>query len=333
MSGAVLVTGAAGFAGSHLLEHLVAGASGGSGGRSGPSSDLVAWARSAPPAELAPLARWETIDLLDRDCVRDAIARLRPSHVYHCAGAAHVGDSWARTAETLSANVRATHYLCDAIRRAGVTCRVLVPGSAHVYAPSTRPIAEDAPLGPASPYALSKLAQEQVSAQAFARDGLDAILARVFNHSGPRQSPSFAAASMARQIALIERGALPPVIKVGNLDAERDLTDVRDTVRAYAMLMDRGAPGSVYNVASGVARPTRAVLDTLVSYARVPVRVEVDPARLRPSDIPVLVGDPTRLRQTTGWSPRIPFEQMLKDLLDYWRGQTPVTPRRGVRPQ
>lgn len=308
----VLVTGAAGFAGSHLLEHL-------SHRRGSPTSDLVAWARSAPPPVIAGLARWETIDLLDRDRVRDALAALRPSHVYHCAGAAHVGESWARTSDTLAANVLATHYLFDAIRRADVQCRVLVPGSAHVYAPSPVPIREDARLAPVSPYALSKLAQEQVSAQAGAEDGIETILARVFNHTGPRQSPSFVAASMARQIALIERGALEPVIKVGNLDAERDLTDVRDTVRAYVMLMDRGTPGTVYNVASGAARPTRAVLDTLLSRARVPVRVEVDPARLRPNDIPVLVGDPTRLREVTGWTPQIPFDQMLEDLLDYWR--------------
>jgi GDP-4-dehydro-6-deoxy-D-mannose reductase len=329
----VLVTGAAGFAGSHLLEHLAFQASGRTGQPAAPPAHLVAWARSAPPAELAGLARWTAIDLLDRDAVRQAIAALRPVQVYHCAGAAHVGDSWTRTTATLSANVLATHYLFDAIRRAGITCRVLVPGSAHVYAPSLLPIAEDAPLAPASPYALSKLAQELVSAQAFVRDGSETILTRVFNHCGPRQSPSFAAASMARQVALIEHGALPPVIKVGNLDTVRDLTDVRDTVRAYAMLMDRGVPGSICNVASGVARPTRAVLDTLLSHARVPVRVEVDPARLRPHDIPVLVGDPSRLRQTTGWSPRFPFEQMLKDLLDYWRGQTPAVARPEVRPR
>jgi GDP-4-dehydro-6-deoxy-D-mannose reductase len=125
---------------------------------------------------------------------------------------------------------------------------------------------------------------------------------------------------MARQIALIERGAQEPVIKVGNLDAARDLTDVRDTVRAYAMLMEHGQPGTLYNVASGIAHPTRAVLDTLLGHARVPVRVEVDPARLRPIDIPVLVGNPTRLREATAWIPRIPFEQMLADLLEYWRG-------------
>ncbi len=315
MTPVVLVTGAAGFAGSHLLEQVA----------SGPPADLVAWARSAPPPPLAGLARWNTVDLLDRDHVRRAIAELKPSRVYHCAGAAHVAESWSRTADTLSTNVLATHYLFDAIRRAGVECRVLIPGSAHVYAPSERPIAEDAPLAPASPYAISKLAQEQLGAQALVQDGIVTILPRVFNHTGARQRPSFAAPSMARQIALIERGALEPVIKVGNLAAERDLTDVRDTVRAYTMLMERGTPGVVYNVASGVGRSAQAVLDSLLSRARVPVRVEIDPARLRPNDIPVLVGDPTRLREATGWTARIPFDQMLEDLLDYWRG-VPASP-------
>lgn len=308
MAGAVLITGAAGFAGSHLLEQL-----------SGAPGELVAWARSAPPPELARLARWDTIDLLDRERVRRAVAELKPHRIYHCAGAAHVAESWARVTGTLQTNVLATHYLFDAVRRAGVECRVLVPGSAHIYAPSATPISEHAPLAPGSPYAISKLAQEQLGSQAVVQDGVETILPRVFNHTGPRQSPSFAAASFARQIAVIERGGAEPVIKVGNLAAERDLTDVRDTVRAYVMLMERGAPGVVYNVASGVARSTQSVLDALVARARVPVRVEVDPARMRPNDIPVLVGDPTRLRTATGWAPRISFERMVTDLLEYWR--------------
>jgi GDP-4-dehydro-6-deoxy-D-mannose reductase len=310
VTGAVLVTGAAGFAGSHLVEHL-----------SQSLGDLVAWGRSAPPPELAGRARWQTVDLLDRDRVRRAVAELKPGRIYHCAGAAHVAESWARAAGTLETNVLATHYLFDAVRRAGLECRVLVPGSAHVYAPSATPIGEDAALAPASPYAISKLAQEQLGCQAVVQDGIDTILPRVFNHTGPRQSPAFAAASFARQIALIERGAAAPAIKVGNLSAERDLTDVRDTVRAYAMLMDVGAAGVVYNVASGVARSTQSVLDALRARARVPVRVEVDPARMRPNDIPVLVGDPTRLRKATGWVPRISFDQMMTDLLEYWRGR------------
>jgi GDP-4-dehydro-6-deoxy-D-mannose reductase len=297
---AILVTGAAGFAGSHLLDHLNAGAAHG--------APVVAWTR-------------DTVDLLDRDAVRRGISELQPAFVYHCAGAAHVGESWSRTTDTLATNVLATHYLFDALRAVGQHCRVLIPGSAHVYAPSITPIPEDAALRPASPYAISKLAQEQLGAQALAQDGVDVVLTRAFNHTGPRQDPSFVAPSMARQIALIERGEADPVIKVGNLDAERDLTDVRDTVRAYVLLMERGVAGEVYNVASGVARSTRSVLETLISLSRVPVRSEVEPARLRPNDIPVLVGDASKLKAATGWEPRIAFGQMLADLLDYWRGR------------
>jgi GDP-4-dehydro-6-deoxy-D-mannose reductase len=293
----VLVTGAAGFAGSHLVEYL-----------SSSTPHLVAWTRAQ-------------VDLLDREAVRRAIADLRPGRIYHCAGAAHVAHSWSHTADTLATNVLATHHLFDAVRRARVRCRVFIPGSAHVYAPAAAPIAEDAPLAPASPYAVSKLAQEQLALQAIVEDGIETIVARVFNHTGPRQSPTFAASSMARQIAQIERGAAEPVIRVGNLEAVRDLTDVRDTVRAYALLMERGAPGVVYNIASGTGHSTRAVLETLIAAARVKVSVEQDPARLRPNDIPVLIGNPARLQAAAAWTPAIPFERMLADLLDYWRSQ------------
>jgi GDP-4-dehydro-6-deoxy-D-mannose reductase len=302
---AVLVTGAAGFAGSHLLELLQSPVASGSS-RKDASRNIVGWTRG-------------DVDLLDRAAVRLAIDELRPSQVYHCAGAAHVGESWAKTSDTLATNVLATHHLLDALRRTGVPSRVLIPGSAHVYAPSARPLTEDDAIAPASPYALSKVAQEQLAIQAIAEDGVETIVARVFNHTGPRQSPTFAASSMARQIAAIERGEAEPVIRVGNLETVRDLTDVRDTVRAYALLMERGTPGVVYNVATGVGRRTGDVLETLIAAARVPVRVEVDPSRLRPNDIAVLIGDPSRLRGATGWEPQIPFVQMLRDLLDYWR--------------
>jgi GDP-4-dehydro-6-deoxy-D-mannose reductase len=196
---------------------------------------------------------------------------------------------------------------------------VLVTGSATVYAPSATPLREDDPLAPASPYAVSKLAQEQLAARGWTEDGIDVILTRPFNHTGPRQRPAFAAPGFARQIALIERGAIDPLIKVGNLDTARDLTDVRDVVRAYALLMERGTPGTVYNVASGIARSMRAVLDALVTRSRVPVRISVDPERLRPRDTPVIVGDASRLRTATGWAPAIAFDRMLDDLLEYWR--------------
>jgi GDP-4-dehydro-6-deoxy-D-mannose reductase len=310
--GAVLVTGAAGFAGSHLLEHLTTGESGSS------RKDLVAWSRSAPPPSLTALAAWQRVDLLDRDLVRRAIHDLEPSAVYHCAGAARVAASWTDSAAPLSINVLGTHFLFDALRRANVRCRVLLPGSAMIYRPASTPLDESAPLAPASPYAVSKLAQEQLGVRALAEDGIDVVLTRSFNHTGPRQAAGFFAPDMARQIAAIERGA-EPVIKVGNLDAARDLTDVRDMVRAYALLMKLGTPGTVYNVASGVSHSMRAVLDGLVARSRVPVRIETDAQRMRPHDVPFLVGDASRLRAATGWSPEITFDRMLDDLVNYWR--------------
>ena len=308
MRGPILVTGSAGFAGSHLLE-CVAG-----------HGEIAAWTRLSPPPEgLAPLAIWQPVDLLDRERVRAAIRDLRPSAVYHCAGAAHVANSWQDTAQPLASNVLATHYLLDALRRAGGQCRVVIAGSATVYAPSATPLDEESPLAPTSPYALSKLALEQLGLRALREDGIEVILTRPFNHTGPRQSHSYFAPAVARQIAMIDRGAAEPVIRVGNLDAQRDLTDVRDTVRAYVLLMEKGLPGTVYNIASGVGRSMRVVLDGLLRRAQTTPRVEVDPARLRPHDVPIHVGDGTRLRATTGWTPAISFDQMLDDLLGYWR--------------
>jgi GDP-4-dehydro-6-deoxy-D-mannose reductase len=304
----LLVTGAAGFAGSHLVGRLAAH-----------GAVVAAWSRSAPPQEVAGLAQWTRVDLLDRERVRAEIRNLRPTMVYHCAGAAHVAQSWKNTSAPLSGNVLTTHHLLDALRRVGDRCRVLITGSASVYTSSADPLSEDAPTVPGSPYGLSKLAQEQLGLRAVTEDDLDVIVARAFNHTGPRQHAAFAAPGFARQIAQIEVGDLAPVIRVGNLDAARDLTDVRDTVRAYTLLMEHGRPGGVYNVASGVARSIRAVLEALVARSRVPVTIESDAALFRPNDTPIVVGDAARLRAATGWVPRISFDQMLDDLLEYWR--------------
>ena len=284
-----------------------------------PGHDVVAWARSAPPPALATLARWEQIDLLDRDRVRSAIASLRPAAVYHCAGVPHVAQSWVDSAAPYAGNVMATHVLLDALRRAGSRSRVLIPGSATIYAPSDDPITEDGVIAPSSPYAVSKLAQEELGVRAVTEDGIDVVLTRSFNHTGPRQLPAFAAPSFAKQIALIERGQREPVIRVGNLSARRDLTDVRDVAAAYAAIVERGVPGTIYNVASGEGRTIQSLLDALVARASVEVRVEVDPGLFRPNDTPALVGDTRRVREATGWSPRISFDQMLDDLLAYWR--------------
>jgi len=307
VSRTVLVTGAGGFAGGHLLEYLA------------PRGLVTAWSRRTPPSAVAHLGTWEQVDLLDRDAVRDAIRRLAPDHVYHCAGSPHVSTSWADTTTPLKTNVLGTHHLLDALRRTARGARVLIPGSSTVYASSDALLTEDHPVHPGSPYALTKLAQEQLGLRAIAEDGVDVIATRSFNHTGPRQSADFVAPSFASQIATLERGETEPVIKVGNLDARRDFTDVRDVVRAYVALMADGEPGTIYNVASGLAHSMRSILDGLVARARVPVRVEVDPERLRPNDTPSLAGDASRLHAATGWQPEIPFERMLDDLLDFWR--------------
>jgi len=306
----ILVTGAAGFAGSHLLDLLCGG------GR-----EIVAWHRPGGrrPREV-PGTRWEAIDLLDRGEVTAAIAQLRPSIVYHCAGAAHVGRAWDDTESTFAVNVRGTHHLLDALQRAHVTARVLVPSSALVYATLAEPIKESHPLVPNSPYGLSKLAQEMLAQRT--NGTVSVAVARPFNHFGPRQDPHFVASGFARRIADIERGQSPPEISVGNLEARRDLTDVRDTVRAYQLILERGQPGRPYNVCSGRALQIRELLDLLLSRARVPIAVKVDPSRYRPNDTPLLVGDPGRLRDELGWTPTIPIDQTLDDLLAFWRSDS-----------
>ena len=310
MNGPVLITGASGFAGSHLLQRLA--------GR----HDLVAWGRSAPAHEFLSLARWQQVDLLDRERVRSLVGELRPTSVYHLAGSAHVAEAIADPAGAFANNVLGTHHLFDALRRSGSAgTRILLAGSAAIYGSSDSPLTEDSPVAPTNPYAQSKLAQEQLGLRAIAEDGLGVLVARPFNHTGPRQTASYMAPTVARQIAMIERGRLEPLLRIGNTSAMRDLSDVRDVVRAYEALMQHGAPGTVYNVASGVGRSVQQILDALIARSTVPVRIDVDPARLRSGDPPMLVGDASRLTQATGWRPEIPFDRMIDDLLDYWRGQ------------
>ncbi len=305
----VLVTGANGFAGSHLIDLLAAD-----------RLDIVAWRR---PGAGAPVARngvrWDEVDLLDAAQVRAGIDRARPSAVYHCAGAAHVGRSFDSTESTFATNVMATHHLIGALETLGQPARVLIPSSALVYAASDGAMTENQPLLPGNPYGLSKLAQEMVGQRA--GGAVTVTIARAFNHVGPRQDPHFAASGFARRIADIEKGRWAPDISVGNLAAKRDVTDVRDTVRAYRLILERGESGRAYNVCSGHAIEIRRLLDLLIARARVPVTVTIDPARYRPNDTPMLLGDPVRLRGELGWAPAIPIEQTLDDLLEYWRSK------------
>jgi GDP-4-dehydro-6-deoxy-D-mannose reductase len=307
MTDPVLVTGAAGFAGSHLVDALVAD-----------DVAVVGWHRPGGPPGSQSSVRWVPVDILDRDAVVRALRAAKPAVVFHCAGTAHVGGSWRDSLTPLETNALGTHYLLDGLRHAGLSPRVVVTGSALVYRPSMAALAEDAPLGPSSPYGLSKLAQEMAALGA-ARDGLPVVVARPFNHAGPRQDPSYATASFARQIALAEAGRGPQTIVVGNLDARRDLTDVRDTVCAYRALAERGTPGHVYNVCRGQAYAVRELLERLLSLARVRVQVQPDAALLRPNDNPIVLGDPSRIIHETGWKPTIPIERTLGDLLEYWR--------------
>jgi GDP-4-dehydro-6-deoxy-D-mannose reductase len=309
----VLVTGARGFAGGFLANLLA---------ESGAA--VIGWARPAKKQAAADgffhaAIRWQEVDVLDASAVARALAELRPAVVFHCAGAAHVGQSFSAVRDTFAANVLGTHRVLAGLRAAGITARVLITGSSLVYRESDHALAEDDAIGPATPYAVSKLAQEMLGRRGIDEDGQQVFLTRPFNHTGPRQSASYSAPGFARQLALIEAGTAPPEISVGNLDAARDLHDVRDTVRAYRAIVDHGRPGVVYNVCSGQAFTMRDVLDKLVAMSRVPVTIRVEPARYRPNDNPLLVGNRTRIEREIGWKPVIPLEQTLSDLLDYWR--------------
>ncbi len=302
--GPIVITGATGFVGAHLTHRLQHDPSATQAGR-GP--EIHGWSS-------------RTVNLLDAARVDEAIKQARPAEVYHLAGASHVGESWKRSTEHLEIHVRGTHHLLEAIRRHAPACRVIIVSSGMVYRPQAEPMTEDSPIGPGSPYALSKVAEEQLALHAAAQDGLHVIIARPFNHIGPGQSDRFAPPNFAKQIAEIEAGA-PPTITIGNLDTRRDFTDVRDVVNAYVAIMARGAAGRTYNVCSGVATPIRAILDELVAMAKVAVTLETDATRLRPNDVPFMAGSAARLTAETGWRPLLSLHQTLTDTLDDWRAR------------
>lgn len=318
MAGDPLITGATGFAGSHLLDRLSA---------RGP---VWAWSHARPRAAADDgRVRWQAVDVRDREAIRRALADARPSVIYHCAGIADVRESWRDPALALHVNVIGTHNVLEAVQASGLACQVLVTGSGLIYTPSSAPIKEDHPIGPSTIYGVSKLGQEFAAQQST----IPVFISRPFNHAGPRQSTAYVTSAFAEQLARIEAGAAEPVLRVGNLESRRDVTDVRDTVAAYEAIVEHGSPGRPYNVCSGHAYRIQDLLDILRGLARVRVRVEVDPERLRPSDNPVVLGSHDRLTRDTGWRPVIPIEQTLSDLLDFWRAVVNAPASSGIAPR
>jgi len=320
----VLITGITGFAGGHLAAHLMerggfhiygAALDGGYG---------LDFLPQHVPVTLA--------NLQDPQAVETLLEEVQPQHIYHLAAQANVPAAWQDPWGTFENNVRPELNILDVMTRRKLGCRLLVVASNEIYGavpPEQLPVNEDAPLHPVNPYGVSKAAQDLLALQYHLSHGLDVIRVRAFNHLGPRQSPQFVAASFARQIAEIEAGLRAPVLYVGNLEAQRDFTDVADVVRAYALLMEKGASGQAYNVGSGRAHSIRQLLDVLLAMSPASIRVEADPQRTRPVDAPLIVADITRLQRTTGWQPTISFEESLRRVLDYWRE---VVRRPGYRP-
>jgi GDP-4-dehydro-6-deoxy-D-mannose reductase len=256
------------------------------------------------------------------------LKEVRPDRIFHLAAESFVPTSWGAPGETLTTNILSELHLFEAMRECRLKdTRIQVAGSSEEYGMvlSTEiPIRETNPLRPLSPYAVSKVGQDLLGYQYFKSYGMHVVRTRGFNHTGPRRADVFVTSNFARQIAEVEKGLKKPVIHVGNLDAIRDFTDVRDTVRGYWLSLEKGEPGEVYNIASGKGYTIREVLEILLGFTDVKIKVERDPERMRPSDVPVLIGDSSKFSSCTGWKPTIPFERTLKDLLDYWRKRLDV---------
>jgi GDP-4-dehydro-6-deoxy-D-mannose reductase len=305
----VLITGVGGFVGKHLAKLLLG---------SQPEAELHGTVLHLS-GTLAAGVTHHALDLRDATATRQLLHEIRPDVIYHVAAIAAVGRSFSTAWETIENNALAQFNVLESCLKLDTRPRVLIVSSGEIYGPARPdhlPANEDAPLRPSSPYSVSKVTQDMLGLQYFIAHELPVVRVRPFNHMGPGQGEGFVAPDFAMQIARIEAGLQEPRMYVGNLDALRDFLDVRDVVRAYHLLMTHGVPGEVYNVASGVTHSIRDVLNTLVSYSKVPVEVCNDPNRMRPASVPVLWGDASRLKHITGWQPTIPFEQTLLDVLN-----------------
>ena len=278
--------------------------------------------RADARAELRSEVICHEVDLLDRDRVEAVVAEVRPRWVFHLAALSSPAASFDDPAGTITNNGGGQANLLHAVTRLDPKPRVLVVGSSDEYgrvAGKTHRLDEDTPLRPLSPYAVSKVAQDYLGLQYFLSRSLPCVRVRPFNHAGPRQSPDFAVASFARQIARIELGRQAPSLRVGNLKARRDFTDVRDMARAYLLALTKGKPGEVYNIGSGKAVQMGLIVEALIRMSRKRITLEVDAARARVPEAEVYLCDPRRFQRLTGWRPQIKLEQTLHDTLEYWR--------------
>jgi GDP-4-dehydro-6-deoxy-D-mannose reductase len=337
----VLVTGITGFAGSHLAEYLLTlddvEVYGACRWRSRLDNlrDLARAGRLNNMVEdkitnvdgLRRLAKSDAVNLVHGDIsdptsMKRLIDAVRPDRIFHLAAQSFVPASWNAPAETMHINAIGEINLFEAIQTVGIKPRVQIAGSSEEYGlvyEHEVPMKETNPLRPLSTYAVSKVAQELLAWQYCRSYGLHVVVTRGFNHTGPRRGEVFVTSTVAKQIAEIEKGYRPPILYVGDVEVKRDWTDVRDTVRGYWLALEKGVPGEVYNVGSGTTRTVREMMDIQLRLSTCKIEVRQDPARLRPSDVRILWSDISKFSKQTGWSPTIPFEKTMQDLLDYWR--------------
>jgi GDP-4-dehydro-6-deoxy-D-mannose reductase len=315
----ILITGISGFAGSHLADYFLE-----MGGHD--VYGTIKWrSKRENIHHIEDRIKLIECDIKDAFAVKAAIETAEPDQIFHLAAQSYVPFSWRVPQETLDTNVRGEINIFEGVRALGSNPKIHIAGSSEEYGlvrPDEIPIVEDNPLRPLSPYGVSKVAQDLLGYQYFKSYGIKIVRTRAFNHTGPRRGEVFATSNFARQLVEIEKGKRESLLRVGNLDAVRDFSDVRDVVRAYAMALDKGVPGEVYNIASGNGLKIKELLKMLIDLAKVKVEVEQDPLRLRPSDVQLLIGSPEKFKKATGWEPEIPFEKTLRDLMDYWRAMT-----------
>jgi GDP-4-dehydro-6-deoxy-D-mannose reductase len=316
MAEKALITGITGFVGSHLAELLLA--------RGLEVHGIKRWrSRTDNIDHIRDRLVLHDADMRDMCSLATTLDESRPDYIFHLASQSFVPMSWKAPADTMETNITGTVHLFEAVRKSGCDPRIQVAGSSEEYGlvrPDEVPITEKNPLRPLSPYGVSKVATDLLGFQYFRSYGLKTVITRAFNHTGPRRGEVFVTSNFAKQIAEIEKGTRVPVISVGNLEAQRDFTDVRDVVRAYWLALQKCTPGETYNICSEKTRKIQEVLDLLLSLSKKKdIKVRRDPARMRPSDVEILLGDCSKFKSATGWKPQIPFRKTMGDLLDYWR--------------